>query len=383
MATKDLTPTLASSSTGAGWDSEGEAVVVDGLYAVCQPADNTDYLQIYGFGDNLPEDITIDGIEILVTGLSTATGTTFSVALSADGDYAWSAEKVTATFNVTPSTETVGGAADLWGLTPRVSDFRRNSNLAVWIRQTTAGEGGSIDGIVFRVHYTDVSGSLLLTGTRSSFPWTADESTIPVKTNGTSSTHQVRSEDVNLLGDCLLNIEIFANETQDDIRLIGPPNSQLTMYTLTVTGVITAPDDDLILERMFRLRRGTFSSNYTLTTASSGVERSPNPRNVIAELPLVSAVGWLIDGGVLTPLHVSPRAYLVRYVGTGTNPDLEEVYFGFTAVGLGTAGDVQTGTEAAVETSAVSSRGRSGIGYRPPPGAITGTYTIKVLAAGY
>jgi len=198
MAFIDLV--IPTSAYGPTWSTPSYSLLDDGYLSTSSDRRS---LTVTGFENILPDDCEIDGV-IAKVKAHTASGTgELVVNLTSDGGSNLGESKSITGITTTPTVYSVGTSTDLWAITPFPSSYIvGNSSWGVKV----AREGTTdvnVDYISLRIYYTSTTTGLR--GTRSKFPVSVD--TFPSITNGRGLTHQVKSEDVNLLGDALFNLE--------------------------------------------------------------------------------------------------------------------------------------------------------------------------------
>jgi len=201
MAFIDLV--IPTSAYGPSWTTPSYALADDGYLAT---SSNRSSLTVTGFEDILPDDCTIDGIIAKVKAHTDSGSGSLVFTLTNDGGSNLGTPKTVTGITTTPTVYSEGTSTDLWGVTPFPSSYIVGNSL--WGLKV-AREGTvdvNVDYISLRIYYT--SSSTGLRGTRSKFPVSVD--TFPNISNGRGMTHQVKSEDVNLLGDALYNLERVA-----------------------------------------------------------------------------------------------------------------------------------------------------------------------------
>lgn len=161
----------------------------------------------------------------------------------------------------------------------------------------------------------------MLTGTRSVFPTSVD--TLETKSNTVSPTNIITSEFSNKIGDCLFQIETYALATTGLVRTIGSP---LFLYTISATGVVTSEAGIVSFEKMYN---ASDSSNPTKKAGAIGNVVLKKVPKANVWLSSVSAIGWIENGGVYTPVHVTPRTFVVRY-----NSSVLQYGVGFVVTGV-------------------------------------------------
>lgn len=348
MASINVLPTVAHVYTDLlGLVPDINCFQADGNYTVVASGGpvGSSYLMLSGFGPALPQDVAIQGVEvkfIAKTDVSNASATS-DVWIELDSTRS-STVKSTATFTDSDVTYTLGASNDLWGLTPKRPDLHNNSDLKVFIKFTgTSAVARMLDQVYIIVYY-DLNTEL--TGERSTFPRTVD--TIDYKTNGASASNQIKAEDVAKLGDALFTLETTALNPADIVRGIGEAvTSQTTLFfaTFTITGNYVFNSggtsgylnyfEDITIDPTTGAIVGTptIIRGYTTTDLEdighSGVPCLPQNKEVYCTS--TSAIGWIVSGGIKTPIYVSPlMVKIARRINESGNDRLN-LQLGFRA----------------------------------------------------
>lgn len=157
-------PSLSSTGT---WITPDNAFADDGTYAVSNGLNSEQAWKNFAFG--IPAGATIDGIEAVVNGFSSANPDTIEIFLSWDNGVSYTAAK-SGTFSGSGADEdlTFGGATDTWGRTWSDTEFS-DANFRVKLKEKTnpAVDVANVDSIKIKVFYTTAAGvklSLTLTG---------------------------------------------------------------------------------------------------------------------------------------------------------------------------------------------------------------------------
>lgn len=155
------TGTVTSDSSSGGtsaWSNTGNVAASDDAYATAS-IDlelNTHYLKCTNFGFTVPGGATITGIVVKVEGKLTGSVAGKSAYLVIGGTVRDDGDDKGGNLNLsgTESIQTLGGSADLWGLTPSVADAN-GSGFGVVIMFVGNSTGTvSIDHVTITVHYT-------------------------------------------------------------------------------------------------------------------------------------------------------------------------------------------------------------------------------------
>lgn len=363
----DLTSPSRAVAIGTGFTDVIYALTEDNQWAEVIPEDTTSSLVVNRFEEGLPVDAVIDGIQIFAYAQAAGTGSVLSFGLTKDGTNFWGTTLNSNTLTGTASSLVLGTPTYLWGLTSiPASNIRGNSNFGVKIKQAS-GDGAQIDWVRVRVWFT--SNTTYLTGSRSKFPVELDEEYIPTALNGTSPDQQVRSEAANLLGDCLYNVERVALHESNDLSLIGPPGKGGLVLSLMVSGSAASGSPFLRWERTLNISRGRVLVDREPTEGIDPIETLKYTNKPLwnGTFNFVSAVGWVYGTNNLTPLHISPKAYMIR-----SDSIYDSIFIGFTAVKL---------AEPAVMQPYHNDNYKGvGLGFSPLTGA--GDFVVKMVAIG-
>jgi hypothetical protein len=306
------------------------------------------------FVGTIPVNSTLTGIVVTVVGLSTG-----SVTLNG---YFGLPNNFSQTRSVTVSssgTYSMGSSSDTWGAFS--SDF--NGNYTFYLN-TFSTPALNLDYIFVTLYYTV---SNYLAGSRSVFNPSSSTSfdVVPVKSNGYSLSNQVKSEDLNLIGDCLFNIESAVVASIGLLRSVGAPsNDKLYVFSMTVTGVVTG-SAPLFYERS--------NSNSIINTSSNLATTAQTITPQISGLincNFVSAIGWVTQGAKNIPVYVSPRCF---YISSGN------YYLSFSAVGSGIVSSVSN----SVPSPTTAFQGYIGSSISSLSPVPSGNITIKLLAIGH
>ena len=219
---------------------------------------------------------------------------------------------------------TLGGTTDstlTWGGFFNPRDFITNGGfnvLTLWLTGSV-GSTVSIDSVTVSVTY--VTSSTYLLGGRSLYNSTDDGfiDNLSLVQNGNTLSNLVTSEDINRLGDCLVNIERIALSNKS-FTLTGSEKSGtqfLYVATLTFTSLhATDWPNSLSFEVCRSGNFGLFNNSISKPgTTGLVTSNTPNGNSILNKIKLdfVSAIGWVDVAGTITPLVVSPKTL---YIGT-------------------------------------------------------------------
>lgn len=150
-------------STASGWTNSSNVGASDGVYASTSVggSSNSAVLTATAFGFSIPAGSTIDGVyvEVRRQGASLAHSDQ-SVRLVIGGSAAGDNKAKSGTWSTSDTTQTYGGAADKWGLTPSDSDINAsNFGLAFQCKNALGGSRTAyVDFIRITVYYTAAAG---------------------------------------------------------------------------------------------------------------------------------------------------------------------------------------------------------------------------------
>lgn len=368
MAYINLTAPGTASDPNNGWTNENNILSSTDSNAVgTYPAGSgTDPVIISNFGPDLPARASIVGFDVTYSATrnsgAVVSDETLNFQLTIDGSNGVGTAKTGAALPASPTflTETLGGSTDMWGSSITSSQVDGNSSFGVIVtRSGGTAKNRQVDYLQMKVYYTISS---YQDGSLSTFPTSLDD--IPIMYNGTGPEHQVRSEDVNLLGDCLFNIETSVLASTGIVRSAGAPIGQtMYLFSITVTGTVPTSGGVVTFERQVLEKFGNTEIDRTTTNLSS-ILRTKQPY-ATAACHFVSAIGWVNNAGNQIPVYISPRASLFR-----NDSDYGAFICGFTAVGSGIA-----------TNTAYTNENYSGV-YSTMSGVTSGQLIVKMLAIG-
>ncbi len=158
----------APTATGAinnDFTNPTNAYALDGVYATQAASSSVDKRQSYAtFGFGIPAGATINGIQSQVTHHISSVlydgGLTVGLHRTSGGN---GLQSKSLTLSLTDTTDTVGGAADLWGFTGSpvfidtdFSDANFYGRVQIGLYDTVGGTW-SVDALTFKVYYTEVT----------------------------------------------------------------------------------------------------------------------------------------------------------------------------------------------------------------------------------
>lgn len=336
MANVDLIPTQAR-TVGSRWNLAGNALADDSQFAFCASGSaGLHYLVLENLTAGLPQDITIEGIGLTMKASTDVTSSTAHVGafLSTTGKtnnaLHISSTQYASALTTSEATYTLQGSSFLWNLSWRRPQIHGNSKFSIFL--FPAGDqsvGRKIQYCYITVYY---SLNTYLKGERSAFPpdmslWPYNGATdsIPRKYNGSGSANQIKSEDVNLLGDCIYQLEKVSLQSSNLIRAEGGEGTQLSpqslfAWTTTITGNWVGGQDAIYFHNTQRLQMParTVLSNQTTTNLTNVRWTKPPilPFNAYTGIfmPMVQGTAWLTTGGVITPAHLTITTVAMRRV---------------------------------------------------------------------
>lgn len=380
-------PSKVNDLTGS-WTKRMSVLLDDGYstynsaYALGSP------LIVKGWEDSLPADAVISGIIVSVKAYSTVVNDQIYVGLTHDSETTWGSLTSTV-LSTSAATYTLGASGDNWGtggLT--LSSIKQNQDFGIKVLAKSGSGQINIDYVYLTVYYTSNSDAYLR-GNRSNFPRAIDD--ITLAQNGTGGRNAIRTGDVdgtppspsvNLLGDCLYNIEKTLVQQTDLVRSIGAVDAgNLYFYTITVTGTVSGnvsygEKNGISWEAMLNKVNGVIKSGATFQssnlnnylTGASTVRRTTQcmPAANI-NFNFVSAIGWINNGGTAAHLCVSPKAFLAFSDDSGS---AYGYYIGFSAMSF----------DAPNITPLTNDGYKSvNVGFAAVP---NGTFVVKMLAIG-
>mgnify|MGYP003347638889 CR=1 FL=1 len=329
----------------------------------------------------LPVDAVVSGLSVGVHAFGSVINLSLQAALTHDGSTAWGSWKTITNLSTSETTYTLGASGDVWstGGIP-LSAIRNNTKFGLLIKPSSGVGVIHVQYVFIRVYYTSAN-SLYLNGSRSSFPRALD--TIPMAANGTAPNNQIRTGDkagtpiapgINLLGDCLYNIEKTLIQQGDVVRGYGSPAGQaLYLFTITITGTVRTFWPSINWEVGVHEDFGRvvwdslmMSPNVLDVDDNSTVHRTwPCLPGQLLNFDFVGGFGWHREtGGTITHLNVTPKSFMA--VNDGRHWGF---YMGFTSSTL-------TANRALLRNDSYNGV-RLGFWEAEP-----GTFTVKLLAIG-
>lgn len=130
------------------WTNPGNAYVSDNVYADSLSTGNFQSWETHSFG--IPAGAVINGIEITIEAKTQTAARDWQVGVWSNSASNWGDKTVNV--GTVESVKTLGGAADLWGLTWTASDFS-NANFSERVVMNLSNQH-FLDQILTKVYYT-------------------------------------------------------------------------------------------------------------------------------------------------------------------------------------------------------------------------------------
>ena len=340
MAYIDLTPSkITPTGTLGKWSNSSNIIGDDNVYAV-NASGNTSYLYSEFYTGNhsnsyLPENSVITGIQIFYSArVSGATS-----GLVEFNYYTKNTRTIVSSSTVSPvltNTEissSVGGSAMTLGFPIKWLDVNTYSNgrvvgnpwLGVAVRAPSSFTSPIwIDNLYLRIHYTSYN---YLVGSRSKFYLDREDlgrdvystslasSHISRKENSIQSISQVKSYDVNLLGDAIYNTEAAILASSGYVYALDLKKTYLFSITVSAFCSPILSATNAIIYGKIRHNNSTYSSSGNISTS---IYKSVAPHvSGIILCHWTSAIGWIDRNGTKFPLYVSPQTTRFRKVKAG------------------------------------------------------------------
>ena len=246
------TPSNALSDTGSG-----ACATYGGDYNnTTSPAP----LYLYNFNtSSLPSDITVTGIEIHVKGffnLGSGAGTTI-VGFGVDSSFTRVSASNNFNFTNADTWYVLGSSSPVleeWSYNLSYSQLTNpyfSVNIcAVNLLYPPSGGVYNIDACFVRVYYTE---SGFLSGTRSKFSYSNPIlDNVSTVNNGIGLGYQVESDELNLIGDCLYNLEqaVITRTTQPILGVTGSlSHPHQYFYTIMISGTVNSWVSNVVYEK--------------------------------------------------------------------------------------------------------------------------------------
>lgn len=401
MAFIDLTPTTVTATGLTNPWSQGYNVIdSDDVYAKC-PSGNVNplYMEFYtGNSSNslLPPDSIITGVQVFYSARTSgvASGTSFLdfYLYNTNTRTQIGSSIRSAAITVTEATSSVGSSSNKFNFPLEWIDINTFSlgrqigqpwfGLAMKQYQATAYQVW-VDQVYLRIHYTTYN---YLVGSRTKFHLGRSDlgndvimvngianeasSYIKRKDNGTATINQVKSHDVNVLGDSLYNIESAILSSSGFTYALDLKKTYVFAITVSAYCDSSNPNTDAIIFANLRYN-GTTSTN--LVNISSPYRSTvPNVSGTIT-CHWTSAIAW-IEHPNRTTSRLFASSQAARFAKTNSGIDF---IVGVTALGsaIGTVEDYDT-----YEATPGSYQGYIGTSFTVEPAS--GKIFFKIMAMG-
>lgn len=354
MPSVDIYPTAASNQLTAQWSDAQKVTYNIAGDAVLLADRASQFLYCREFSSGLPTDIAIDGIEVVVEAYTdAASGTTITAALTLNGIdvYPGTAAKKTSAIGTTPGTEySLGASNDTWGRAWKRGEIHGVQQFGVRLERTDNDDTIlRVAAVRITIYYTLLA---YLQGERSQIPLV---SPLPKVVEGT----QVKSEEMNLLGDTLYNLEeafLRLADNTNDIDAMGlPPGQPMGVLVQTFKGKAAAGPGQLFYSEVgTKYPTGNAAAEVTIVKSPTlyDVQRFEPPDLGFFNSESLYGVGWALRDGVYRSLFVTPTRFQIRR----ENGTLQ-YRFGFTAVDQDIFSGIKSVTNDGYDGSVVTSEG--------------------------
>lgn len=327
MSDLQLTPQYASMTSGSNtWSitgdltSTGRATLTSGDGTVGEKV-----LFLFGLPASIPLDAEINSIAVSLIGKCSSGSFTTEELKANLGLYVGDTDQpftlgTERTLSLTGhSSGTLTFSASEWGKAfwTRKELLYGNPNPIFGVSLRRVGTKGlEVTSPQVIVNYTQ---NTTLVGSRVAPPFSQVPLTIPEKFDGSGEENTVKSDEVNLLGDALYNIEKASIDTadfNDDIKSVGS-SAGMDMITATVfvSGTLGGVYDSVFYEE---INDGTATSTNSLgiRSAASVVPSIPPGKQVIFEA--VGGIGYIVTAsGTVFPSLFTPGCLAIRREKTG------------------------------------------------------------------
>lgn len=356
----DLYPVTISSTGLVPWTQVYGIVNNDNSYAIA-PSGMTNplYVEFYGPGSSnslIPPDSIINGFEVFYSAKASGgvnTALDFNFYRTSSRTQIGSSLR-SAVLTGTEVASSVGGTGLVFSFPPRLVDtcnFSKdglqigNKWFGVAIRPASGYAARTfLDQIYLRVHYTPYS---YLVGSRSRFHnhrpdlgydvvmvngvAHSSSSYIQRKGNGTAGINQVRSHDVNLLGDSIYNIESSILTSSGSVYALDLKKTYVFSITVSATCDTANVNTDAIIFANLKYNGVNYSSN--LVNIYTPMRSTPPSVSGTIMCYFTSAIAWLEHANrVTSPVYAA--AQVARFAKKGSSIDF---IVGVTALGSGIA----------------------------------------------
>lgn len=367
MASIDLTPSHVS--TASGWTQLSNLISDDNTFAI-NPSTNTSPLYVRFYTGNhsnnlIPTDSVITGIQVFYSAKVTGLVNGFmDFNLFNSSSRTLIASSIRSTILSGSGAEvasSVGSSSNTFQLSARLVDFNSFTNgravgnpwFGVSVTPVSTTSRILLDQLYVRIHYTPFN---YLVGSRTKFHLTRPDlgldvtmangvaqstSYIERKDNGTAISNQVKSHDVNVLGDALYNIESAILASTGSVYALDLKKTYVFAVTVSALCNSADPSIDALIYGAIRNNGTTSIDSVNLTSPQRST--APNVPNMISCL-FTSAIAWVENYGVVYPLYASSTGLKFKKTTSGI-----DFVVGVTALGssIGTKTDYDS-YEAAV-----------------------------------
>jgi len=322
MSDLQLTPQYASKTSGSNtWSLSGDITTTgNATIADSDGSVGEKVLFLFGLPASLPLDAEVNSIAVSLVGkCSSGSFTTEELKANlglyvgdTDQPFSMGTER---TLSLTGhSSGTLTFSASEWGKAfwTRKELLYGNPNPIFGVSLRRVGTKGiEITHPQIVVNYTQ---STTLVGSRVAPPFSQVPLNIPEKFDGSGEENTVKSDEVNLLGDALYNIEKASIDTSDynnDIKSVGS-SAGMDMITTTVfvSGTLGSVYDSVYYEE---INDGTATSTNSLgvRSAATVIPSLPPGKQVIFEA--VGGVGYIVTAsGTVFPSLFTPGCLAIR-----------------------------------------------------------------------
>ena len=333
----DIYPRTA---TGSGWANPSSILVDDSNYATVslnwptQTSYVSDVLYGYNFDtSSIPDNVIITGFQVMVGGHSSriAPGTNLLASFSVDSNfdnvqgmnnYTFSDPLFLDTSDTIVTFGTSGEVLNSWNYIPTVEQIK-NPYFAILVLAELSIPGIThsadffLNSVQVRVWYSQPG---YLVGTRSKFSHVnpAIDSIAPIS-NGVGLDYQIQSEQLNLIGDALYNIEeaVIWRHINPVLAVDGSiAHPQQYFFSVTVTGHVNTWVDGVVYEKGNIYGSHSNLSNTNLIN-SSRVKQPLVPDYMRCRF--VSGIAWVETATGNVGCFVSPANFVVDPSLIGTN----------------------------------------------------------------
>lgn len=383
----DLTPVTISASVSGTWTQLNSIIQEDNIYTVHASA-TTGFLYAEFYtpphtNPLVPPDTVINGIQVFYTArVSGASGVTLQFNYYTNSSRTLVASSISSVaLTNTEVASSVGSSTNTFSFPIQWVDLNSLQNgrqignpwFGVAVKPASAHSSPIwIDSMYVRVHYTSYN---YLVGSRNKFklnrPDLGYDTDISNKGNGIAVENQIKSSDVNLLGDSLYSIESAILSSTGMVYSVDL--NKTYVFAITVSANCNSVDSlqtNAVIYGKIAKGNNTYSSSYNIVNPyRTSVPNIPN--SILCDW--TSAIGWVQDGTGRT-YHLYTSAQGARFAKTSTGIDF---VVGVTAIGsgLGTASDYDS-----YANSANAYQGYIGSYFTTAPAS--GRLFLKIFAMG-